>query len=294
MGGVPDANGPEDVSTDRDVTPPWESDQRDVLRATFDQDAEAYDRSRPVAPDDVFDEVMQRASLSAGSTVVEIGPGTGQATRHLAARGLQVVAVELGPHLAERARANLAAFPNVSVVTASFESWDPGTACFDTVFACNSFHWIDRDIRFVKAATVLRPGGHLVVLATPWVVPETADRFWWEVQDDWAAVGARFHPSTMHPDLIRDDLAPAVRASGVFDEPTTTRRTFEVTFTAEGYATNLSTQSGVKELPENARAELIAHIRQRVEDQGGRVTAHLLAMLTVARRARTPLPNPQQ
>src|ERR1700674_3289166 len=139
MGGVPDANGPEDVSTDRDVTPPWESDQRDVLRATFDQGAEAYDRSRPVAPDDVFDEVMQRASLSAGSTVVEIGPGTGQATRHLAARGLDVVAVELGPHLAERARANLAAFPQVSVVTASFESWDPGAARFDGVFACNSF-----------------------------------------------------------------------------------------------------------------------------------------------------------
>ena len=80
MGGVPDADGQEDVLTDHDVTPPWESDQRDVLRATFDQDAEAYDRSRPVAPDDVFDEVMQRASLSAGSTVVEIGPGTGQAT----------------------------------------------------------------------------------------------------------------------------------------------------------------------------------------------------------------------
>ena len=46
--------------------PPWESDQREVLRATFDQDAEAYDRSRPVAPGDVFDEVMQLASLSAG------------------------------------------------------------------------------------------------------------------------------------------------------------------------------------------------------------------------------------
>ena len=68
---------------------------------------------------------------------------------------------------------------------------------------------------------------------------------------------------------------------------------FEVTFTAEGYATNLSTQSGVKELPENARAELIAHIRQRVEDQGGRVTAHLLAMLTVARRAGNQFASPQ-
>ena len=38
-----DANELED-GAERDVTPPWESDQREVLRATFDQDAEAYDR----------------------------------------------------------------------------------------------------------------------------------------------------------------------------------------------------------------------------------------------------------
>ena len=283
-----DANEPED-GAERDVTPPWESDQREVLRATFDQDAEAYDRSRPVAPDDVFDEALRLASLAPGSMVVEIGPGTGQATRQLAARGLQVVAVELGLQLAERARRNLAAFPHVDIVTASFETWNPGRARFDAVFACNSFHWIDPVIRFAKAAAVLRAGGHLVVLATPWVIPETADRFWWDVQDDWEAVGLLFDPSTMHPDLILD-LAPAVRASGVFEEPTITRRLFEVTFTANGYATNLSTQSGVKELPENARADLVARVHQRVQEHGGRVTAHLLAMLTVARRAENPRP----
>ena len=284
-----DANEPEDVA-ERDVTPPWETDQREALRATFDHDAEAYDRSRPVAPVDVFDEALRLALLPSGSMVLEIGPGTGQATRQLAARGLQVVAVELGPQLAERARANLAGFPHVDIVTASFETWDPGRARFDAVFACNSFHWIDPDIRFAKAAAVLRPGGHLVVLATPWVIPETADRFWWDVQDDWEAVGLLFDPSTMHPDLILDDLAPAVRASGVFEEPTITRRLFEVSFTADTYATNLSTQSGVKELPENARADLVARVHQRVQEHGGRVTAHLLAMLTVARRADNPRP----
>jgi SAM-dependent methyltransferase len=222
--------------------------------------------------------------------VLEIGPGTGQATRQLATRGLHVVAVELGPQLADRARANLAAFPHVDIVTASFETWDPGNARFDAVFACNSFHWIDPAVRFTKTAAVLRPGGHLVVLATPWVVPDTADRFWWDVQDDWEAVGLPFDPSTMHPDLIPDDLAPAVRASGMFQEPTIARRLFEVTFTADAYATNLSTQSGVKRLPENARAELVARVHQRVQAHGGRVTAHLLAMLTVARRAENPRP----
>jgi protein-L-isoaspartate O-methyltransferase len=111
------------VATRRRTT--WTSDQREALRATFDQHAEAYDRSRPVAPDDVFDEALRLTSLAPGSIVLEIGPGTGQATRQLAARGLQVVAVELGPQLAERARANLAGFPHVDIVTASFETWDP-------------------------------------------------------------------------------------------------------------------------------------------------------------------------
>jgi SAM-dependent methyltransferase len=122
---------------------------------------------------------MRLSGLGPGSTIVEIGPGTGQATRPLAERGLRVLALEIDPRLADRARRNLAAFPDVSVRTTSFEAWDPGTATFDVVFACNSFHWVDPDIRFAKAAMVLNPQGHLVVVSTPVVVPEGASQFWW-------------------------------------------------------------------------------------------------------------------
>lgn len=153
------------------------------------------------------------------------------------------------------------------------------------MFACNSFHWVDPAVRFVKAAAVLEAKGHLVVLATPWVIPEDADRFWWDVQGDYDAVGTeRVDPATKHPDLV-GDLGPAMRASGLFEEPAITRYRFDVTFTADEYATNLSTQSGVKEFPPDARTELINRIRHRVEARGGTVTAHLLAMLTVAKRA---------
>lgn len=265
--------------------PRWETDQRESLRATFDEDAEAYERSRPVAPEVVFDEALNLASLRSGSSVVEIGPGTGQATRRLADRGLEVVAIELGRHLAGRARKNLAQFSHVTVVTSSFEAWDPLGQRFDAVFACNSFHWVDPAVRFVKAAEVLSPGGHLVVLSTPWVIPEGADEFWWEVQDDWEAVGAqRIDPATKRPELILD-LAPAVRASRLFEEPIITRHLFDVTFSADEYATNLSTQSAVKELPGTSQAELVERVRRRIEQRGGHVTAHLLATLTVATRA---------
>jgi SAM-dependent methyltransferase len=264
---------------------PWETGQRDAFRVRFGEDPDAYDRTRPIAPDSVFDDIARFAGLLAGSTVVEIGPGTGQATRPLAERGLRVLALEIDGRLAARASQNLAALPHVSVSASSFEAWRPGDAWFDAVLACNSFHWVDPDVRFVKAAAVLKPHGHLVLVSTPVVVPQDASQFWWDVQDDWAAVGAeRVDPATKHPDLV-DDVVSAVRASGLFDEPTVTRHRFDIAFTAEEYATNLSTQSGVKELSPDARAELLKRIRRRVDAHGGTLTVHHLAVLTVAKRA---------
>ena len=265
--------------------PLWKGEHREVFRATFDEDADAYDRTRPVAPAYVLDDALELAGLRPGSSVLEIGPGTGQATRQLAERGVHVLAVELGPNLADRARRNLAAFEQVQVVTSSFEEWDAGDRTFDAVFACNCFHWVDPAIRFAKPASILRPGGHLIVLSMPWVVPDGADRFWWDIQDDYEAVGVeRVDPATQHPDRI-GDLWAAIGASGLYDEPVIRRYPFDVTFTADAFATNLSTQSHVKELAPDARKELVDRIKRRVLTQGGTVTAHLLGVLTVARRA---------
>ena len=262
--------------------PRWETPERERFRTLFDEDPDAYDRSRPVAPAAVFDDLVALAGLGPGASVVEIGPGTGQMTRQLAERGLRILALELGAGLADRTRRNLAAFPDVEVVTTAFEAWDPGATRFDAVAACNSFHWIDPATRFARAAAVLWPGGHLAVLATPWVIPDGADRFWWDIQDDWAAVGSdRVDPATAHPDRV-GDLAGPVAASGLFAPAEVRRTLFPVTFTADGYATNLATQTGVKELPPAAQAELVARVRRRVMAGGGTITAHLLAVLTVA------------
>jgi SAM-dependent methyltransferase len=266
-------------------TEPWETDQREVFRGRFGEDPEAYDRTRPVPPDAVFDEIVGQAGLQPGSVVVEIGPGTGQATRPLAERGLRVVALEIDRRLAARARRNLVRFPDVVVKATSFEAWDPGDATFDGALAFNSFHWVDPDVRFAKAAQLLSPHGLLVLVSTPVVVPPGAHRFWWGVQDDWAAVGAqRVDPATKHPEAV-DDFASAVRASGVFDEPAVTRHPFDVTFTAEDYVANLSTQSGVKELPAEAQAELLDRIRRRITTHGGTLTVHHLGVVTMARPA---------
>ncbi|MEP6623073.1 MAG: methyltransferase domain-containing protein [Acidimicrobiia bacterium] len=264
---------------------PWESGPRDLFRVRFGDDVDAFDRTRPVAPDVTFDDLTRLARLPPRSAVLEIGPGTGHATRPLAERGLRIRALETDPRLAERASRNLSRFSDVVISTTSFERWDAGRAAFDAVFACNSFHWVDPDVAFVKAAAVLHPAGHLAVLSTPVVVPGYADRFWWDVQDDWIAVGAgRVDPATKHPELVGDH-GSAVEASGVFQGATVTRHPFDVSLTADEYVANLSTQSGVKQLTLKAQADLLGRVRRRIEDGGGRLTVHHLAVLTVAKRA---------
>ena len=88
------------------------------------------------------------------------------ATVALAERGCRVVAVELGAALAAVARRNLARFPAVEVVTAAFEDWPLPDEPFDLVLAATAFHWIDPDVRVVKVADALRPGGVLATVAT--------------------------------------------------------------------------------------------------------------------------------
>jgi len=63
-------------------------------------------------------ELVEQAGVRAGDLVVEIGAGTGVLTEALARRAGRVVAIEYDPRLAERARARLAGFGNVRVVTA--------------------------------------------------------------------------------------------------------------------------------------------------------------------------------
>ena len=78
-------------------------------------------------------ELVEQAGVGAGDLVVEIGAGTGVLTEALARRAGRVVAVEYDPRLAERARARLAGYPNVRVLTADARTLRPPPAPFRVV-----------------------------------------------------------------------------------------------------------------------------------------------------------------
>lgn len=131
-------------------------------RALFDGVALLYAATRPGYPAELAAFVAATASVGAGDPVLEVGCGTGQLTSALAPFGFALTAIDLGASMIEAARERVAG-DTVSFLATSFEELDAEPGSFSLVIAGASFHWIDPEVRFRKAARLLRPGGWLAV-----------------------------------------------------------------------------------------------------------------------------------
>lgn len=90
------------------------------LRLTFDEVPEFYDSVPPGYPPEFFELIADQ--LPGQPQVLEVGPGTGQATRGLADAGMVVTAVEPGPNLAAFVAAKFSDTSRVSVINSPFEA----------------------------------------------------------------------------------------------------------------------------------------------------------------------------
>jgi SAM-dependent methyltransferase len=240
---------------------------REYLRETFGTVPELYDRARPPYPDDLFADLR---SLTEGDRLLEIGCGTGQATRALVADGFEVTCIELSADLAAVARANV---PEAEIVVGDAEVWS--AAEFDVVAAFTVFHWLAPETRFATAA---RLGRSLAVVHTHHV--RNDDPFWIDSQADYDAVapGPENRPPPLPIELEELEVDPLL-----FDVTARRRYPVELEYTADGYVELLGTYSGNLALPEAQRDELFARLHARVAAQG-RVRKPFVYELTVARR----------
>ncbi|WP_350281404.1 class I SAM-dependent methyltransferase [Kribbella sp. HUAS MG21] len=135
-----------------------------VVRAlSFGTVAEAYERFRPGYPAEVLDLVVAYAGRPI-RTALEIGAGTGKATRLFAQAGIEVTATDPDAAMLAELRKHVPA--HVTTVQAAFEDLPLDTS-YDLVYSAAALHWTNPEGRWDRMAALVRPGGVFASFAAP-------------------------------------------------------------------------------------------------------------------------------
>jgi SAM-dependent methyltransferase len=249
----------------------------------FDQQAEAYDRFRPTYPDAVIDEVL--GPVPAGLDVLDVGCGTGIASRQMAQCGAKVLGVELAPRMAEIARGH-----GIEVEIAAFEGWDAAGRTFDRVTSAQAWHWLDLPIATAKAASVLRPGGKLCLIWNAGCQPDDLADALQQVYASVVPPGGhrlfRGYAANRSSDVKTglDSEIDAVSAVPDFGAPTAKWFSWTRTYQRDEWLNQLVSRSDHAALEAAVQERLFEGIGAAIDDQGGSFVMNFETVLITATR----------
>jgi SAM-dependent methyltransferase len=248
-----------------------------VARAlSFGMVAEAYERFRPGYPV----ELLELVTAYAGGpirTALEIGAGTGKATRLFARAGIAVTATEPDAAMLGELRKHVPA--NVTTVQAAFEDL-PLDSSYELVYSAAALHWTKPEGRWARMAALVRPGGVFASFAVPIQLADPALK---------EAVRAARSPYLDNDGVPSPDPTPP--ADRPMEWPGTELQEAEwftdvrqavierrLTMSAHDYVGQLSTVSAYVMLPPNDRDQVFRRILQVLPETvelDAEITAHL-------------------
>lgn len=152
------------------------------FRKIFDTIPDKFDQYRPRYSKELFDDLIAYAGIGPGKTVLELGPGTGQATDPVLLTGCDYHAIELGEHLYAKMKEKYGKYPNFHIVNDDFITRDFGDARFDMIYSAATIQWIPEEIAFPKTFSLLKPGGVLAMMLTKGDYRENNEALYQKIQ----------------------------------------------------------------------------------------------------------------
>jgi SAM-dependent methyltransferase len=227
----------------------------------FDHVAQAYDAARPDYPGELFDTLESALGQPLlRARVLDVGAGTGIATRALAGRGADVVAVDPGPVVLSVLRSR-----STSRVHPLLGDGNALPLCdghFDLVTYAQSFHWTRPERSLPEAARVLHDRG---VLALWWNLLDT-DEQWY---DEWSDLAGLLSGGAYDRGQADVDYSVPARESGLFQWVRTVDVPWRRSVRVDDFVTDMSSHSYVSAMHAAEQGRLLEGLRAGLRrDQG--------------------------
>lgn len=251
-----------------------------AAESVFGPVAELYEQARPEYPRQVAVDALEWSGITADGSILEIGCGTGKATRLFATFGHDLTALDPSPGMLEVARRVCRDFRNVQFLESKLEDWGSTTAQFDLVFSAMAFHWVDPETGVPKIGEVLKPGGTLAVIWHRTLHEDTPLR---------RAINSEYErcaPDLNSPAPGKHGMSAVevIESSGLFGPVERKSYPWEAEYDAESWTKYLMTTSDHRSLPADRRDQLLSVIHKAIEADGGTYRSSIETQLLLCRR----------
>ena len=136
------------------------------FRKIFDTIPQQFDKYRCRYCPEIFEYLIDYAKIGKDTAVLELGPGSGQATDPILNTGCNYNAIELGENLYNLMRVKYGDYPNFNIVNDDFITHDFGEQKFDVIYSAATIQWIPEEVAFSKTFDLLKPNGVLAMILT--------------------------------------------------------------------------------------------------------------------------------
>lgn len=235
------------------------------FRKTFDKIPEEFDKFRPRYCQELFEELKQVCGLDEKKRVLEIGPGTGQATEPILKTGCDYTAIELGENFTAAMKSKFRNYSNFHIVNADFETYEFEKEAYDLVYSAATIQWIPEQIAFAKTFEMLKPGGYLAMFMT------RADR--WTANPGLAEEIDKVYEQYFH---VEQPYSCKLEYKNVlnygFTNFTYKEWKKERVLNAEEFCSYIGTHCDHISLEEPYKSEFYAGIKKAILDAGNKIT----------------------
>jgi len=258
----------------------WEFERR----VHFDEIVVNYDKARPEYPSKLFADIFNYAS---GKKALEIGAGTGKATKPFLDAGYDVTAVEMGANMADFLRAK---FKNLNVIVSTFEEAELDDT-YDLIYAANAIHWVDAEIGLPKIFRLLKNGG-VCALFRYNGVPDDGEELYEEIQAIYEKHYRTYYQESErpykdvygNPEQILYRFGCKELSDYGFSDISMKLYDAVIPYTAEEYIELLETLADHRSLPDENKKLLYTNIKEAIIRHGGILNAGHTYQLYMGRK----------
>ncbi|NUT37857.1 MAG: hypothetical protein HOV79_32830 [Hamadaea sp.] len=242
------------------------------MSTVFGEVAGLYDEVRPEHPPELATAVLAYAG-GLPDRAVEIGAGTGKATKLFAGRGFPIACLEPDARMAALLAGR---FPQVEVVPTTFEAWTPPVDGVPLMYAALVWHWLTPVVRARLAARALAPGGVLAIIGRRSGPADAA------LDAEIQAVFDRHGGYPQRAPMTEWALPELAEEPFIDIRAELTEQMFSLT--TERYLELQQTFSPFRQRPPEVQRVELASLREIVDLRGGTIEMRLQTTLILARR----------